>query len=220
MVTKNRILILALLITVLLFTTIYFSNFMLNQEREGAILEHMDMIVDNYEEMQTLSMMSEVFGEEVTCLSMQARMQSMDKELWDTGLKIDQYRAVTEQFMTDPFYIEQKRRFNNNEIMYYSMIKRMKEWCDFDQATILFFYKKKEECPDCDAQSFVLTDIKKDLGNEVAIFSFDVDLDLAPVQILATYYNLTSYPCTVIEETAYCGLFDKDEIMEKLQQQI
>ena len=189
---------------------------MLNRERENAIRDHMDTFVDNYDEMQTLTMMSDVFGEEVTCLSMKARMQSMDKELWDTGIKIDQYRAVTEQFMTDPFYIEQKRRFNNNEIMYFSIIKSMKEWCDFNQTTILFFYKKKEFCPDCDAQSFVLTDIKHELGDQVGIFSFDADLDLAPVQILATYYNVTEFPCTIVEDTPYCNLRDKDTIMDSV----
>ncbi len=219
MVTKHRILLLALLITTLLFSTIYFSNLMLNKQREGAILDQMGSFVGNYEEMQTLTMMSDVFGHEVTCLSMQARIKSMDKELWDTGIKIDQYRAVTEQFMTDPFYIEQKRRFNNNEIMYFSLVKRMKEWCDMNQTTVLFFYQKKEECSDCDAQSFVLTDIKKDLGDHISIFSFDSDLDLAPVQILATYYNLSNYPCTVIEDIPYCGLFDKNQILKKLKQQ-
>ena len=216
MVTKNRILLLALLITSLLFSTIYFSNIVLNKQREGAILNQMGTFVDNYEEMQTLTMMSDVFGQEVTCLSMQARIKSMDKDLWNTGMKIDQYRAVTEQFMNDPFYIEQKRRFNNNEIMYFSMVKRMKQWCDMNQSTILFFYQKKEECSDCDAQAFVLTDIKKESGDDISIFSFDADLDLAPVQILATYYNLSNYPCTVIEETAYCGLYNKQQILEKI----
>lgn len=187
---------------------------MLNKQRESAILDQMGTVVGNYEEMQTLTMMSDVFGQEVTCLSMQARIKKMDKELWDTGIKIDQYRAVTEQFMTDPFYIEQKRRFNNNEIMYFSLVKKMKEWCDVNQTTILYFYQKKEECPDCDAQSFVLTDIKKESGGGISIFSFDADLDLAPVQILATYYNLSHYPCTVIEDTPYCGLFDKDKLLE------
>ncbi|MBI5072852.1 hypothetical protein HZA99_03470 [Candidatus Woesearchaeota archaeon] len=218
MVTKQRILLLALLMTSLLFSTIYFSNVMLNRQRESAILNQMGTFVGNYEEMQTLTMMSDVFGQEVTCLSMQARIRSMDKELWDTGLKIDQYRAVTEQFMTDPFYIEQKRRFNNNEIMYFSLVKQMKEWCDVNQTTILYFYKKKEECPDCDAQSFVLTDIKKEVKGSISIFSFDADLDLAPVQILATYYNLSNYPCTVIEDISYCGLFNKDRLLEMIAQ--
>lgn len=216
MVRHKRILLIALLITLLIFITIYFSNIILNKGREKAILERMDTLLENYEDMQTLSLMSDVFGEEVTCLSMNARLLDMNKEIWDTGRKIDAYRAVTEEFMKDPFYLEQKKRFNRNEVLYFSMLKKMKDWCQVNQSVILFFYKKKEDCPDCDAQSFVLTDIKKELGNEIAIFSFDGNLEIAPVNILAQYYNITNYPCVVVDEKPYCGLYNKDEMMEIL----
>ncbi len=214
MVKNVKILLFALLITFLIFISIYFSNILLNKKREEVILERMDTVIENYEDMQTLSVMSDVFGEEVTCLSMNAQILSMNKELWDTGRKIDQYREVTEQFMNDPFYLEQKRRFNRNQVLYFSMLKRMNDWCEVNQSVILYFYKKKEECPDCDAQAFVLTDIKNDLNQEIAIFSFDSDLALAPVTILAQYYNVTTYPCIIVDEIPYCGLYDKKMMME------
>ncbi len=210
MVTNKKILFLAFILTLFLFISIYFTNILINKARENAILERMDMILENYEDMQTLSLMADVYGDEGICLSMDAMLTTMNKDIWDTGGKIDQYRLVTEDFMEDPFYLEQKRRFNRNEVLYFSMLKQMKEKCAVHQTAVLFFYKKKEACPDCDAQSFVLTDVKKDL--ELAVFSFDSDLALAPVAILESYYNITTYPCTVVDETPYCGLYDKTEI--------
>jgi len=210
---KKKILALAFLITLLIFITIYLSNIALNKEREDAIVERMNTLLQNYEEMQTLSMMSDVFGQEGTCLSMQARLLNMNKDIWDTGEKIDQYRTLTEEFMKDPFYLEQKNRFNINEVLYFSMLKKMQQSCDVNQSIILFFYQKKEECPNCDPQSFVLTDIKHEHEKELGIFSFDVDLNLAPVNILIQYYNITSYPCTIINDTTHCGLYDKNEMM-------
>ena len=215
---KKKILLLALLITLLIFLTIYFSNIALNKEREDAIVERMNTLLQNYEEMQTLSMMSDVFGQEGTCLIMQARLLNMNKDIWETGEKIDQYRTLTEEFMKDPFYLEQKIRFNINEVLYFSMLKKMQQSCDVNQSTILFFYQKKEECPNCDAQSFVLTDIKREHDQELGIFSFDADLTLAPVNILIQYYNITSFPCTVTNDTAHCGLYNKNEMMNILCQ--
>ncbi|MBL7055233.1 hypothetical protein ISS05_05750, partial [Candidatus Woesearchaeota archaeon] len=139
-----------------------------------------------------------------------------DKSLWETGRKIDQYRSTTEQFMKDPFYLEQKKKFNINEVMYFILLKQMKGVCEVDQTIVEFFYRKKEECADCDSQSFVLTDMKKELDQEIAIFSFDVDLGMSSINVLTKYYNLSSYPCMVIEDTPYCGLYNKDSLIELL----
>ena len=96
------------------------------------------------------------------------------------------------------------------------MLKEMKDWCEFNRTVILFFYKKKEDCPDCDAQSFVLTDINKEIGPEIALFSFDSDLDLPSIKTLGLFYKITSYPCIVIEDETHCGLYDKGQLTDLL----
>jgi len=100
------------------------------------------------------------------------------------------------------------------------MFKKMKDMCDLDQIIVSYFYRKKEFCPDCDAQSFVLGDIRRDMQkNEdysLAIFSFDTDMELSSINVLVRYYDLNSYPCTVIEDKPQCGLYDKDAMIELL----
>ena len=140
----------------------------------------------------------------------------MDKTLWDTGIKIDKYREATERFITDPFYLDQKRKFNRNEIVYFLMLQNLKQWCEFNQTIILFFYKKKEDCSDCDAQSFVLTDLNKEIDSEIAIFSFDSNLELPSIRTLELFYNITSYPCLIIGENTYCELHNKDNLIGML----
>ena len=198
----------------MLFISIYSFNLFLNTQREQAIIDRMEEVLDEYQEIQALSLMSDVFGKEMTCLSLKKRLAHMDKTLWETGLKIDKYREVTEKFITDPFYINQKKKFNRNEIIYFSMLKEMKDWCEFNQTVILYFYRKKEFCGDCDAQSFVLTDLNKEIGDEIAIFSFDSDLELPSVSTLELFYNITSYPCMVVEDDTYCGLYDKNSLVD------
>jgi hypothetical protein len=214
MVANKGIFIAAVIITVMLFISIYSFNLFLNTQREQAIIDRMEEVLDEYQEIQALSLMSDVFGKEMTCLSLKNRLAHMDKTLWETGLKIDKYREVTEKFITDPFYINQKKKFNRNEIIYFSMLKEMKDWCEFNQTVILYFYRKKEFCSDCDAQSFVLTDLNKEIGDEIAIFSFDSDLELPSVKTLELFYNITSHPCMVVEDDTYCGLYDKNNLVD------
>lgn len=216
MEVSKKIFISAAFITAALLLVIYYFNFFLNTQRERVVTERMQEILDEYQEIQTLSLMSNVFGREKACISLESTLAHLDKTIWDAGIKIDRYRQVTEEFTKDPFYVRQKKNFNRNEVVYFSMLKEMKDWCLFNQTIVLYFYKKKEDCPKCDDQSFVLTDINKDIDAEIAIFSFDVDLGLPSVDTLQLFYNITSYPCIVVEESTYCGLYDKNNLLRIL----
>ena len=213
---NKKIFLIGLLITSILFISILFFNSLANNKREKEVLERMNSVVGEYENIQTLIFMSEIFGEDSTCVGLQSTLSTMDKGLWDLGIKIDLYRQVTENFMQDPFYVQQKTEFNRKEVLYFAMLKKMKDMCKINQTIVSYFYKKKEECPDCDSQSFVLADIKRDLErlnkeDELAIFSFDTDLNLSSVNLLTRVYNITSYPSIVLGNTTYSGLYNKKE---------
>ena len=214
---NKKIFLIGLLITSILFISIIYFNSLANSQREKAVLDRMNSVVGEYENMQTLIFMSEIFGEDSTCVGLQSTLSTMDKGLWDLGLKIDLYRQVTENFMQDPFYVQQKTEFNRKEVLYFAMLKKMKDMCRLNQTIVSYFYKKKDICPDCDAQSFVLADIKRDLEkinreDELAIFSFDADLNIASINLLTRVYNITSYPSIVLGNTTYSGLYNKKEL--------
>jgi hypothetical protein len=159
--------------------------------------------------------MASSFGSNATCIALRGSLAEMDKTIWDLGMKIDKYRKLTEEYMKDPFYIEQKTKFNRREVLYYLLLKDTKKMCGVDTPSLLFFYKKKEACPDCDAMSFVLTDLKLD-ADELSIFSFDSDLNSSSIETLSKIYNITSYPCVVIEEKSYCGFSDKADMIKNI----
>lgn len=221
MAVDKKIFLTAFLITALIFIVILFSNSLMNNKREEVVLEKMDKIVEEYEDMQVLLLMSEYFGEEATCVVLSSMLSNMNKEVWDLGMKIDSYRQATEEFIEDPFYLDQKKKFNRKEVLYFTMFKRMKEKCDVNQTIVSFFYRKKDFCEDCDAQSFVLEDVRRDLekkqgGNELALFSFDVDTSLSSINILLNFYNISNYPCIVIEDEPYCKLYNKKSLTKEL----
>lgn len=216
MAVDKKLFIISAVITVLLFSSIYSLNIFLNRERVDVLSQKMDDVVDEYEELQTLALMSEVFGGEASCISMESAIKEMDKNLWDLGMKIDKYRSLSEEYMSDPFYLSQKKKFNRREVFYYSLLTDLNQKCNFSQNIILFFYKKAEECKDCDAMSFVLTNIKQEVNDEVAIFSFDMNMELPSIEVLTELYSVDEFPCTVINDKSVCGLQTKEDIINEI----
>lgn len=213
---QKKILIAAFFITLFLFMTILALGSFLDQKREETINSMGAETYNQLTEMQTFMLMSEIYGDSMACLAFKAKLQELDTSVWDLGLKIDKYRVATEEFAKDPFYIQQKKIFNENEVLYLLLLSKIQKHCLYNQQIILFFYRAAKECPKCDDQSFVLTDIKEDLENEIAIFSFDTDLNITSVQLLSTFYNISTYPCIVIGDKSYCGIQDKAFITKTL----
>ncbi len=215
MAIKKSIFIIALLITLSLLTVILiFGNF-LNNDRKSSIDEQMQAI-NQLNELQTYSLMNEVYGGKMACVAFKMQLKEWDKTLWDLGQKIESYRLATEEFQKDQFYLDMKQKFNENEVLYLTFLTKVKKECNISMDIVSYFYQNSEECKQCDDQSFVLTNIKQKYGDSVAIFSFDTDINVTNVDILRQYYEIDKYPCVVINEKKYCGMQDNDFIVNKL----
>jgi hypothetical protein len=216
MAVDRSIFVKAFLITLALFLSVYSINLYLNYEREKAVDQRMNEVVDEFEEFQALNNLMEVYGQNATCLTLTSRIKLLDTNIWRLGEKIDSYRQLSRDYMNDPYYQDQKEKFNRQEVIYLSILKEMKKSCELNQTEIMFFYKKSEECPTCDDQSYVLNYFNQRIDPEIAIFSFDSDLNLPSVDTLRGIYNVTEYPSLVVEDSVYGGLRDRDELQKIL----
>lgn len=215
MEVKKSIFLLAFVITVFLLLTILLLGGFLNNERKSTVEDKM-AIINDLNDIQTFSLLSDVYGSKFACLAFKSKLAEWDKSLWNLGLKLEQYRVATEEFQKDPFYLEQKKTFNENELLYMAFLTKTQTECNLSQHIISFFYRKSELCNKCDDQSFVLTDVKRLLEDNVSIFSFDSDLNITSVQLLEKYYEIDQYPCIIINEEKFCGIQDRSFILEKL----
>jgi len=202
----------AFVITILLLLIIYSVNVFLNSKREIAVSADMDEAVETMEEMQALTQLMNMFGENATCMTLKSQLRVLDKQTWKLGDKIESYRQLSQEYMSDPYYLQQKRKFNRQEVLYLSLLEQIRDKCDLNQSIILYFYRNGRICTQCDQQSFVLTHINQKMDEEVAVFSFDSDLDLPSVNVLTSNYNITEYPSMVIEGETYPGLRDSPEV--------
>lgn len=205
------------LVTLVLFGLIYVTSEVLNTTREDKLNTLRDEVINEIENMKAFTAISDLIGESENCEILETQLNYFDKTIWDLGKKLDSYETVAKNIFEDPYYKTQKKRFNVNEIFYLSVHEKMKRSCNITTPlTIIYFYGDSTECGDCDAQSFVLTDINKDIDEEISIFSLDVDLDVMGTEVLVEYYNITNLPCVVIEGKSYCGLKDRKSIMNIL----
>ena len=212
---KKSIFIIAFLITISLLCILLIAGNVLNDDRKTYVEDQMQAISD-INDVQTYSLMNDIYGNKMACLAFRQKLKDWDKSLWDLGMKLEQYRVATEEFSKDPFYIQQKTKFNENELLYMLFLTKINKECNLDQDVVTFFYKKSEVCSKCDDQSFVLTDIKKDLEENVSIFSFDTDLNITNVQLLVEYYDVSEFPCVIINEKKFCGIEDKNFILKEI----
>jgi hypothetical protein len=131
------------------------------------------------------------------------------QELEKTRERIEGYSQDATIEKTAFEYLE--REYFQVEVRYWLLATRAQEICDHDIVTLLSFYSDEEECPLCDQQSFVLSYLKKALGEKLLIFSFNVKtVDEPMIGILETAFNIESYPSLVINEDVFTELNDVD----------
>ncbi len=113
-----------------------------------------------------------------------------------------------------------EREYFLAEVRYWLLANRAKEICDHDIVTLLSFSSDEEECPSCDEQSFVLSYMKKELGEKLLIFSFNVKtVDEPMIEILKTAYTITTYPSIVVNDDLYVALHDVNVLMPAVCQE-
>jgi len=213
---KKRILLLAFFITLFVFLCIMLIGTIVDNQRLKTLDNQFQQSQRDISDVQQLVLMSEVYGKDIACVTFPAKLRDIDKTIWDLGIKLEQYRAASEEFQKDPYYTLQKKIFNQQETLYLMLLTQIKQKCNYSQSIISFFYSNAQDCPKCDDQSFVLADINRDIDKEVSIFSFDTELNLSSVDLLKDYYKLDQLPCLIIDEHKYCGIRSKDFVIQKI----
>jgi hypothetical protein len=215
---KTKLFVLALVITVFLFGSFVFVNSVMENKRESFIESGMQETENNANELETMLIMGDVYGDKMTCMVFTEKLKTLDKSIWNLGLKIDEYRQAGQDIFENPWYLSQKTLFNQQEVLYLSLLKKSKQKCGFKTPIVLFFYQNSVDCRKCDDQSFILGDIRRKEGNDIAVFSFDVDRNLTTVNLLKDFYGVNQLPCLVIDDKTFCGIQDRSTIIKTVCQ--
>jgi hypothetical protein len=149
--------------------------------------------------------------EKENCPAIYETLYTNLQELEQTRERLEGYSEDATIEKTEFEYLE--REYFQVEVRYWILATQAKEICDHDIVTLLSFYSDEEECPTCDEQSFVLSYLKKALGEQLLIFSFNVEtIDEPMIDILKSAFGVEEYPSLVIDEDVFTGLNDVDAL--------
>lgn len=141
------------------------------------------------------------------------------KDLEETRIRLEQYdRKAT---LDKKSFELLQREYFLAEMRYWLLASDIKQICDFDVVTALYFYSDEDSCDTCENQAFVLSYLKSLFGDKLLVFSFNAQIDHEPlIDLLKTAHNVTVYPSVVVDAVTYNGFRDKDLLLKDVCQQL
>jgi hypothetical protein len=109
--------------------------------------------------------------------------------------------------------VQLKKQYTLLEIKDYLLMRRIESQCKASPPIILYFYSNQNDCPDCQKQGYVLTQMLVD-HPELRVYSFDYNLPLPALDTLESIYKLeAALPAIVVNRVPYYGFQDTDAIL-------
>ncbi len=110
-----------------------------------------------------------------------------------------------------------KKEYTNVLLEYWLMTEKVKEMCDSDTVTLLYFYSDEQDCPECGDQGTILSHYREKYDEDLLVFPLDTTLDMRPINILVDTYEFDVFPVIKVEDEIYEGFMDKEELGEILE---
>ncbi len=177
--------IVALIITLAIFTFAFAISNYLNNKRTQELKSTVDKI-----SIDILSLETQFdIAKESSC--QQFDKNAVRNELNSLSSKLTFMESQVGTNNPDVFRL--KRYYSLLEIRDYLLTKKMSEQCKFHTVFILYFYTQNPSCTECRTQEYILQAVR-DTYPEAEIYTFDYDVDLPAVKTLITLHNIPETP--------------------------
>jgi len=203
---------LAFILTLILFLLGIFVGFYLNQKKIETIenLEK-DLLVS----LQDIDTLYTQINKSELCKS-KKYLDYINNELDKYAIKLTYLEESLGK--NHEVVIRLKKPYNVLLIKHYLLMKEMED-CE-KLVIILFFYSNRPEFIGLsENEGIILGHIREKYGvDKVKVYALDVDLGLRTVESIKEQYNITSYPSLIINDKTY-GYLNKEEL-EKIVKEL
>ncbi len=206
--------IVSLIITIAIFSTAFYMSNYFSDKKINNIKSIQESIA-----VDILSNETQFLLKEVSCSS--ESFNATAGQLNELGEKV----TYTENQLgsTDGSVIYLKKYYSLLEIKDYLLSKRVAEKCSVTQQPIFMIYmytNNTSACSDCSKQAAILARLR-DIYPDLRIYTFDYDLELAPIDTLKKIYKIennkeSTFPILVIEDKPYYGLKSIEDLKKLL----
>jgi hypothetical protein len=193
-------------ITIAIFSTAFYVSYFFSQKRVDNVKSIQDSIA-----IDVMSTETEFLLKEVSCSNEGA--SGVVKKLNELADKL----TYTESKLggDDEQVIYLKKYYSLLQIKDYILGKQTADSCGEAKRPIYMMYMYSNQsnmCADCQKQAAVLAGLR-DIYPELRVYTFDYDLDLAPLDTIKKIYKTRAeFPILIVEDEAYYGLKSLDEL--------
>lgn len=211
----TKVIVLSVVLSLLVFGSGIFLGYGFQKRTLTQSNAQLDEIRKEINQMQTMILFS-TLGKNFTCSYYEFMLQKIG----------DRLEAVTEQVISmekDVHLTSKESREStiaelmNLRLQYWVLAENYRRQCDPDYHTILYFYRVKPTCYECEVEGQVLAELSQKCDVAVAPISLNVDLDT--ISLLTQVYNvsLEDAPVLIIDGNQKLqGLVTLDELNETI----
>lgn len=121
----------------------------------------------------------------------------MGDRIYEEGLKVEQYEN-TNRFSSS--LILEKTRYALLDLQFWVNSIDLKNLCNGNYSTVIYFYSQYNKTPDQNFQDKVLWDLKQKCGPKIIYITFPSDMDIATIEVIKSIYGIDSVPAILINE--------------------
>ncbi|MBD3310591.1 hypothetical protein GF351_05220 [Candidatus Woesearchaeota archaeon] len=213
-VSKDKYFIAAIL-TVGIFVLGLFMGFVIEGERVGYLQTEATIDRLDYTSMQLQYAYIDQLEQEGSCSAVQETFEENIKNIAEARQRLENFDEDA-TINKEEFKILQ-REYTIAQLRYWLLAKRTRDICDSEMTTILYFFATDQLCPKCEEQAFILDYLKKRFQEKLLIFALDSQLSEEPmIQIIKNTHEITTYPTLIIENEAFHGFTEQEDILRKI----
>ena len=192
--------------TVIIFMVIFYINNVLENQRINNVKTIQDQL-----SLDILSSETQFdLLKDASCKNVDGSILSQEINSLATKLS---YLESNEQSQSTAEVTYLKKYYSLLQIKDFILMKQLSGKCSSKPISVLYFYGKKSDCPDCEKMSYILTYLRENYP-ELRIYSFDTNLDLSAINTLKSVYKISAdkLPAVVYGDETYVGFRSIEEM--------
>ena len=119
-------------------------------------------------------------------------------KIYEEGLKVEEYEE-SNRFAS--LFILEKKRYALLDLQFWINSIDLKNLCNANYSTVIYFYSQYEKTPQQVFQDRVLWDLKQKCGPKIIYITFPADIDISTIEIIKNIYNIEKIPSILIDES-------------------
>jgi len=213
---RTRIYIKAALLTLLVFISGVAIGWYLDETRVSFVKSKIDELEISFSNfvLEEEFYRSVATDSKTICNIYTSKASELAMQAGKLGSYLESFREISKFGLHNIESLKDRYFILNLQLWLY--IRKLREECNYNATTILFFYTSLVKCDDCIAQGIVLDQLKKKEPENYMIFAIDVDSKLGIVNALKFYFNVTKVPTLIINENIKLESFISRQKLEEI----